>query len=104
MEVTETAVPTPIVVTFSTDYRANAPILVGLRLNGGPCVSYGPAFLQAAQPENDMYASATLQFVIMPGDYKLAKGTNTIRVCGGGMSETDSISLGFYTVSIRLDK
>jgi hypothetical protein len=104
VEVVETAVATPIVVTFSTDYRANNSILVGLRLNNGPCIFYGPAFLQAAQPANDMYASSTFQWVIMPGDYKLAKGSNSIRVCGGGMFESDSISLGFYTLSVRLDK
>ena len=104
VEVVETASPAPIIVTFSSDYRANESMLVGLQLNDGPCVFYGPAFLQAAQPANDMYASATLQWVIMPGDYKLAKGTNSVRVCGGGVSETGSISLGFYTLNARLDK
>ena len=104
VEVVETAVPLPIIVTFSTEYRANSPILVGLRLNNGPCTFYGPASLQAVQPENEMFASSTLQWVIMPGDYKLSKGSNSIRVCGGGLNESDSISLGFYTLNVRLDK
>jgi hypothetical protein len=95
----------PMIVTWSTDYRSNVTMLLGLRLNNGPCTFYGPAFLPAAAPANDLlYASTTVQWVIMPGDYGLVKGVNSVRLCGGGGSETDSITLGFYTLTVRLDK
>lgn len=96
--------PLPIVVTWSTDYRATGPMEVGLRVNNGPCTFYGPAFLAAATPANDTYASASFQWLVMPGDYGVAKGTNSIKLCGGAMTATDSISLGFYTLTARVDK
>ena len=96
--------PLPIVVTWSTDYRATGPMEVGLRINNAPCTFYGPAYLAAATPANDTYASVTFQWVVMPGDYGVAKGTNTIRLCGGAMSGADSISLGFFTLTARVDK
>jgi hypothetical protein len=43
-------------------------------------------------------------WVIMPVDYGLVKGSNTIRLYGGGISPADTISLGFYTLTVRLDK
>jgi hypothetical protein len=95
----------PIVVTWSTDYRSNAPFFAALRLNGGPCVFYGPAYLPASAPGDDTFASKTFQWVIMPGDYKLSRGTNVIQVCGGGIfDDTDSITLGFNTLTAHLQK
>ena len=104
IEIVQPEKPVPMVVTWSTDYRATGPMEVGLRLNNGPCTFYGPAFLPAATPVNDTYSSTTMQWVIQPGDYGLVKGTNTVRLCGGGMAPTDSISVGFYTLTVRLDK
>jgi hypothetical protein len=105
IEVRQPEKPVPMIVTWSTDYRSTGPMLLGLRLNNGPCAFYGPAHLPAAAPANELlYASTTFQWVIMPGDYTLAKGPNTITVCGGGVEATDEIELGFYTLSVRLDK
>lgn len=93
----------PIIVTFSMDYRANAPIYVGTRLNNGPCVFNGPGTIPAYNPEVWSRTTTTFQWVFMPGDYKLQKGLNVIRICGGGVySAEDSIELGYYTLSARL--
>lgn len=104
IELAQAEKPRPIIVTWSTDYRSTGPMLVGLRINNSPCTFYGSAFLAAAAPDNNMYASASFQWVIMPGDYGLVRGKNTIRVCGGGVGAEDSISLGYYTLTARLDR
>jgi hypothetical protein len=99
----ETAKPRPIIVTFSTDYRANAPMYIAMRLNDGPCAFYGPGIVPAYNPEDFSWSAKTFQWVILPGDYKLAKGLNTIKVCGGGInSDSDQIELGFNTLTARL--
>src|SRR4051812_28400638 len=95
----------PIVVTWSTDYRATGPSFVGLRLNDGPCVFYGPAFLPTYAPDDISYSSKTFQWVIMPGDYKLVRGKNTLTLCGGAIfSQNDSVELGFNTMRAELQK
>ncbi|HVO81835.1 MAG TPA: hypothetical protein VMT28_13955 [Terriglobales bacterium] len=95
----------PVVVTWSADYQANAPFLAGLSLNGGPCTFYGPAAIPTFTSTDDTYASKTFQWVIMPGDYGLVKGPNTICLCGGGVfADTDSITLGFNTLAARLGR
>ncbi|MDT8066963.1 MAG: hypothetical protein ROO76_02230 [Terriglobia bacterium] len=98
----------PIVVTFSVDYRATAPFYAGLRLNDGVCAFYGPANVPTFSPENQAsFSPATFRWVIMPGDYKLAKGPNVVTVCGGGVdffAENDTITLGFNTLSAELVK
>jgi hypothetical protein len=104
VQVTQPEKNVPMIVTFSTEYRSTAPMRVGLKLNNGPCTFYGPASLDTATPANYGYVSATLQWVILPGDYGLTRGTNTIQLCGGGTSLADSIEFGFYTVSVRLEK
>ncbi len=93
----------PIVVTFSMDYRANAPFYVGLRVNDGPCAFDGPFTIPAYNPEQWSRNTTTFQWLIMPGDYKLAKGLNVLTVCGGGVySAGDEIELGHYTLTARL--
>jgi len=95
----------PIVVTFSIDYRANAPFYVGLRLNNGPCVFNGPGTIPAYSPEQWSRNTTTFQWVIMPGDYQLKRGLNVLKVCGGGVySAGDEIELGFYTLTARLQE
>lgn len=95
----------PIVITWSTDYQSNAPFLAGLSLNSGPCTFFGPAFIPTFTPTDDTYASITLQWVILPGDYGLVKGVNVISLCGGGVfAETDKIGLGFNTLAARMGK
>ena len=95
----------PIIVTFSTDYRANGTFYVGLKLNDGVCAFNGPSIIPAFQPDDWTRTTTTFQWVIMPGDYKLATGLNKLTVCGGGStSANDTIELGFYTLSARLQK
>ena len=97
--------PLPIVVTFSTDYRATAPFFAAIRINGGPCAFYGPTYLPTFNPDDLTYTSKTFQWIIMPGDYKLTRGRNVIQLCGGGTSSADdSIELGFYTLSAHLQR
>src|SRR3954447_18986137 len=69
VSVSEPEKAVPIIVTFSTDYRSNAPFYAALHINGGPCVFYGPAFIAAFAPEDGTYGSKTFQWVILPGDY-----------------------------------
>jgi hypothetical protein len=105
--VTEPDKVAPIVVTWSMDYRATAPFYAALRLNGGPCVFSGPAYVPTFLPEDGTFNSKTFQWVILPGDYKLIKGRNVITVCGGGVdsfAENDTITLGFNTLSAELAK
>jgi hypothetical protein len=105
IEVVEPDKLVPIIVTWSTDYRANAAVITGLRVNGGPCAFYGPAFIRPFTADDETYASRTVQFVIMPGDYKLVPDTNTIQLCGGGVfADTDSVILGFSTLTARAEK
>src|SRR5512146_229263 len=96
----------PIIVTFSMDYRATAPFYAGLRLNDGVCGSYGPTNVPTFSPDTEAsFTPVTFQWVILPGDYKLAKGPNTVTVCGGGVdffAENDTIMLGFNTLSAEL--
>ena len=96
----------PIVITWSTDYQATAPFLAALRLNDGPCTFFGPAFLPAFTPDDELtYSSRTFQWIVMPGDYKLVRGKNVLTVCGGGTnSASDTITLGFNTLSAQLQK
>ena len=101
----EPEVAAAIVVTWSTDYQTTTPFLVGLKINGGGCTFFGPAFIPAAAPSDDTSASISFQWVILPGDYGLVKGNNTFTLCGGGVfSEGDSITLGFNTLTVRLQK
>ena len=98
----------PIVITFSMDYRATAPMYIGLRVNDGVCAFNGPNSVETFSPANEtQYKAATYQWIVMPGDYKLAKGPNKLQVCGGGIdffAENDTITLGFNTLSADLVK
>jgi len=105
IRVNEPETVVPIVVTWSTQYQSNAPFLAGLSLNGGPCTFFGPPSVPSYASSDDTYASMTFQWVIMPGDYGLVKGPNSVRLCGGGVfADTDSITLGFNTLAARLGK
>ena len=104
--VNEPNVPVPIVVTWSTDYQSNAPFIVGLSLNGGPCTLFGPGSITAQTAGAGAYlTSAGLQWVILPGDYGLRSGKNVIKLCGGGMlGDTDSITIWGNTLVAHLER
>ena len=79
--------------------------MVGFSLNDGPCTFFGPKSIPAFNPGDSTMATITFQWVIMPGDYKLTPGRNVIRLCGGGVSSnTDTITLGFGTLTARFGK
>jgi len=94
----------PIVVTWSTDYQADAVFYSGLSVNGGPCAFYGPGIINTFVPDDIVsYATRTVQWLIMPGDYKVVKGVNEITLCGGGVySDTATLTLGFNTLTAHL--
>ena len=49
VEFTEPAKLEPVVVTWSADYNTTGTSVVGLSLNGGRCLAYGPFTLQEPQ-------------------------------------------------------
>lgn len=95
----------PIVVTWSTDYQSDALFYSGLSVNGGPCAFYGPGIIPTFVPDDlASYATHTVQWLIMPGDYKVVKGVNQITLCGGGVySDTATLTLGFNTLTAHLE-
>ena len=95
----------PIVVTWSTDYQSDALFYSGLSVNGGPCAFYGPGIITTFVPDDiASYATRTVQWLIMPGDYKVVKGVNEITLCGGGVySDTATLTLGFNTLTAHLE-
>jgi hypothetical protein len=105
LRVTEPERPVPIVVTWSTDYQADAVFYSGLSVNGGPCAFYGPGVMSTFIPDDIVsYSTRTVQWLIMPGDYKLVKGPNQIKLCGGGVySDTATLTLGFGTLTAHLE-
>jgi hypothetical protein len=99
----ETHSAVPIIVTWSTEYQANAPFLVGLSLNGGYCTFFGPGSIPAFSSTDETLTSMSFQWVIMPGDYGLRQGRNVIHLCGGGVfGDTDTITIGFNTLAAQL--
>ena len=94
----------PIVVTWSGSYRATTPFYVGVQINDGPCVFNGPSQIATYFPDDFSSTSVTLQWVFMPGDYKLGNGTNTITLCGASSvwGSDGTITLGQNTMSARL--
>lgn len=94
----------PIVVTWSADYQSDALFYSGLSVNGGPCAFYGPGVIPTFVPDDiASYATRTVQWLIMPGDYKVVKGVNEITLCGGGVySDTGTLTLGFTTLTAQL--
>ncbi len=94
----------PVVVTWSGSYRATTPFYVGVRVNDGPCVFNGPSQVPAYFPEDLSSTSVTMQWIFLPGDYKLEKGSNTITLCGASseFGSNGTITLGLNTMTARL--
>jgi hypothetical protein len=97
----------PVVVTFSADVRVNVSgdqYHAGLSVNGGACQTldgYGPQVIADSDAPTVIWSGATLQWVILPADDVLVKGTNTFELCGGGLSSSsDSITIGQNTLSV----
>lgn len=100
--ITEPATGTPVIVTWSADYNTTGTSVVGLSLNGGPCLYYGPFTLQEPQlvGANSVTVATTHQWVVMPSD-GLKKGTNTFNLCAGGYEIPQTINIGFSTLTVQ---
>ena len=104
VKVTEPTAITPVVVTWSTDYQAQDEFHVGLSVNEGPCVTYGPTVAPSFSVVGGSgFASMTYQWVVLPSD-GLIRGTNTFEVCGGGVGTPVKFVMGINTLSVRIGK
>jgi len=97
--VTEPTNPTPVVVTFTTDYTSNARFFLGLDVNNRGCTFYGSR--EAHQATN--FTPAAYQWVIFPGDGVLLPGVNNISLCGGGFPVSGTFNMGFETLTAHRD-
>jgi len=103
VEVTEPATITPVIVTWSADYNTSGTSVVGLSLNGGPCLAYGPFTLQEPQliaGSNSFTVPTTHQWVVLPSD-GLVQGKNLFFLCAGGYQELQTINIGFSTLTAQ---
>lgn len=103
VSVTEPATVTPVIVTWSADYNTTGTSVVALSLNGGPCLGYGPFTLQEPQlvgGHNSITVSTTHQWVVLPSD-GLVTGKNTFTVCVGGYEESQTINIGYSTLTVQ---
>ena len=98
--VTEPAQVTPVVVTWSADYQSSNFTNVGIAVNGHLCQV--PEFLDLDN-SGSLFRSHMIQWIVQPGD-GLIKGSNTITLCGGGATNTDTITLGFRTLTVTISK
>jgi hypothetical protein len=98
VSVTEPATPQPVVVTWSSDYflSSSPDLQAGFSLNGGAC----QVLWRAAQLDRTPANSAD-EWVVYPSD-GLNPGKNTIALCGGGWQLSDSITVGFNTLAVRI--
>lgn len=106
VRVTEPTALAPVIVTWSTDYQSSQEFRLGLSVNGGTCVSYGPTVVPALSiiaGSGSGFASNTYQWVVFPSD-GLVEGTNTFAVCGGGVGGTVTITLGHNTLAVQFSK
>ena len=98
--VNEPSNPTPVVVTFTTDYTSNARFFIGLNVNGWGCTFYGSREV----PQTYNFTPVAYQWVIFPGDGVLRPGVNTISLCGGPqLPEIATFNMGFETFTAHID-
>lgn len=101
--ITEPATVTPVIVTWSADYNTTGTSVVGLSLNSGPCLFYGPFTLQEPQlngEHNSITVATTHQWVVVPSD-GLVPGKNTFHLCAGGYEIPQTINIGFSTLTVQ---
>jgi hypothetical protein len=103
---TEPAAVAPVIVTWGADYNTSGTAQFGLSVNGGPCVAYGPFVVQEPvliPGSNSITVSGTHQWVVIPSD-GLVKGKNRFQLCGGGFGATETINIGFSTLTVQISK
>lgn len=104
VKVVEPTAVAPVVVTWSTDYQAQDEFRVGLSVNEGPCLTYGPTIAPSLSVIGGSgFASTSYQWVVLPSD-GLVKGTNTFTVCGGGAGNSVKFVIGTNTLAVRISK
>jgi hypothetical protein len=109
VSLTEGATLKPVIVTWDADFDINVAdaYFAGISINGGACetATYGPRVLAYNPGPGSLYTSDSFQWIVLPTDGVLVKGTNTFELCGGGKnSESDSITIGSNTLSVVLAK
>jgi len=110
VSISEPATIKPVIVTWSGDYAPNSAdaYFVGLSVNGGECttVGYGARVLADNPGPGSTYSTAaSFQWMVLPSDGILVKGTNTFELCGGGKnSADDSLTIGLNTLAVELAK
>jgi len=106
VQVIEPSSVIPVLVTWSTDYQATGPFLVGLSVNGGFCNFFGSGSIEPFGKGDGTGASdsRTFQWFILP-DEGLVRGRNTFTLCGGAIfSASAVIVVGFNTLTVRTTK
>src|SRR5215470_16639479 len=97
---------TPVIVTWSADYNVSGTAEVALSVNGAPCnAGFGPFVLQEPvliAGSDSITTSQTRQWVVPTA--ALVTGTNTFQVCVGGFSKSQTVNIGFSTLTVQIGK
>src|SRR5262249_23720747 len=58
----------PVVITWSTDFQLKGLVFiaVGISVNGGPCLSFGPGHFEEPLSAASEFDSRTFQFIVEP--------------------------------------
>jgi hypothetical protein len=102
----EGAKPTPLVVTWSTDFFMSGgnDMVFGISVNLGPCQFLGPRTIAELGSDSHSFTSRTFEWVVLPSD-GLVPGTNRFDVCGGAnTSPATRIKLGTRTLAVRISR
>src|SRR5262252_10555903 len=106
VRVTEPKTVTPVIVTWSADYNVSGTVEVALSVNGAPCnAGFGPFVMQEPvliAGSDSITTSQTRQWVVPTA--ALVTGTNTFRVCVGGFSKSQTVNIGFSTLTVQIGK
>jgi len=92
---TEPAKPIPVVVSWETFVFSPGPGVVGLMVNGGPCIAYGNGSI------SNVGGPRMFQWIVFPSD-GLRPGSNTFTLCGGGTFGNQFMALTGMTIAARL--
>jgi hypothetical protein len=105
VSLTEQAAVVPVIVTWSADLAVDDEFIVGLSVNRGQCLSYGPLLIPFLSVKGGSGGiNTTHQWVVFPSD-GLVPGTNTFDLCGGGFnSNSDTITIGNNTLAVQIGK
>jgi hypothetical protein len=106
VRINEPSTIAPVIVTFGADYNLSGTAQLGLSVNGGPCVAYGPFVGQEPvliPGSSSITVSGTWQWIVFPSD-GLVKGLNTFQPCGGGFGQSVTLNIGFTSLSVQISK